>query len=254
VSDEVTIRPALPRPTGAGRPRPASRSAAAAAALLLAAPAAAAAQDVGHRPEESPCREVPFRQEATVFGGWYAAASDPVGVAPRSGPIAGLRYEIRVGGPAQFYARAGVVRSERTIIDPINPVATRTVGETTLNLLLADVGLSMNLTGQKSWNGIVPVVSGGLGIASDLEDADVGGFRLGTPFAVSLGAGLRWVPGGNLQLRADVTDHLYQVKYPDTYFAAPSGGGAPVRGPTDKQNLWQHNVALTVGASYLFFR
>jgi hypothetical protein len=249
VNDHPTARPALPRPTAAR-----ARGLLAAAVLLLAAPAAAAAQDVGHLPENSPYRELPFRQEATVFGGWYAAAADPAGVAPRSGPLVGLRYEIRIGGPAQFYARTGLVQSERTIIDPVNPPATRTVGDTDVRLLLADVGLSMNLTGQKSWHGLVPVASGGLGIASDLDEADVGGFRLGTTFAINLGVGVRWVSQGNLQLRVDVTDHLYQVKYPDSYFRTPSGGGEPVRAATDQQNLWRHNAALTIGASYLFFR
>jgi 2,3-bisphosphoglycerate-independent phosphoglycerate mutase len=50
-----------------------------------------------------------YRQELTGFTGYYAAAEDPVGVAPRSGPMLGVRYEIRLGGPAQFYARAAVV-------------------------------------------------------------------------------------------------------------------------------------------------
>ena len=256
MSDEVTTRPG-PRPTAI---RPVRRgpgavlSLAIAVALPVALPAAAGAQDVGHRPEESPYRDIPFRQEATVFGGWYSAGKDPAGVAPRSGPMAGVRYEIRIGGPAQFYARAGLVRSERTILDPVNPPATRVIGEPKVDLVMADVGLSMNLTGQKSWHGFVPVVSGGLGVVSDLDEADVGGFRLGTPFAVSLGAGLRWLSGGNLQLRADVTDHLYQVKYPDSYFVAPSATPEPVLAPTDKQNVWKHNIALTLGASYLFFR
>ena len=241
-------------PTPPARPTGARRAALAALPLALALPAALAAQDVGYTPEASPYRELVFRQEATVFGGWYAAGEDRVGVAPRSGPIAGLRYEVRIGGPASFYARTGLVRSERTVINPLNPAATRTVGDVSVNLLLADVGLSMNLTGQKSWHGLVPVLAGGLGIASDFEDADVGNYRFGTPFAVSVGAGVRWVPGGNLQLRVDLTDHLYQVKYTASYYSAPKGGGDPVLAPSEKQNAWKHNASLTVGGSYLFFR
>jgi len=223
------------------------------AALLIATPLPALAQ-VGHLPAQSPFQDLDYRQELSLYTGWLSAGEDPAGVAPRSGPMAGVRYEIRIGGPAQFYARAGLVRSERTILDPVNPPATRMIGEPKVDLVMADVGLSMNLTGQKSWHGFVPVVSGGLGVVSDLDEADVGGFRLGTPFAVSLGAGLRWLSGGNLQLRADVTDHLYQVKYPDSYFVAPSATPEPVLAPTDKQNVWKHNIALTLGASYLFFR
>ena len=225
------------------------------AALLLAAAAApAGAQDVGHTPEESPFRDLPYRQELTFFGGYFLPARDPAGVAPRSGPMAGARYEIRIGGPAQFYARTAVALSERNVVNPRLAPGARELGTESVTLGLADVGISLNLTGQRSWRGIVPVVSGGAGIATDFASPDIGGFRLGTPFALTFGGGVRWVSGGNLQLRVDVTDHMYQVKYPSTYYLTPTAGEDPVRGRAEKQNVWKHNAALTVGASYLFFR
>ena len=55
---------------------------------------------VGYPPAESPFRDLPFRQEATIVAGYFAAGKDPVGVAPQSGPLVGVRYEARIGGPA----------------------------------------------------------------------------------------------------------------------------------------------------------
>ena len=249
MSDDVTTRTAAPRPLAV-----APRAAALALAAAVLVPALAGAQDVGYRPEESPYRDVPYRQEMTLFAGYYAAGKDPEGVAPRSGPMVGARYEIRIGGPAQFFARAGLVRTERRAINPLLPPPAQELGIRDVNLLLADVGVSLNVTGQKSWHGLMPVLAGGLGIASDLASRDEGGFRLGTPFAITVGGGVRWVGGGNLQLRVDLTDHVYQVKYPSTYYLIPAAGVPPVRASGEKQNVWKHNAALTVGASYLFFR
>lgn len=226
----------------------------AALALSTLAAGAAGAQDIGHTPESSPYRDVVFRQELTVFAGSYAAGRDPVGVAPQGGPIGGVHYELRIGGPANFYGRVGLARTERNVVDPASAPELRALGTRDVNLLLADVGLVLNLTGQKSWRGLVPHLNGGVGIASDLAGADEGGFRLGTPFAIALGAGVKWVSQGNLQLRVDVRDHLYQIRYPESYYVAPAAGVAPVRAAGEAQNVWKHNVALTVGASYLFFR
>lgn len=219
-----------------------------AAALVGAAPLGA---QVGHLPAQSPYVDLPYKQEFSLQTGWYAAGKDRVGVAPRSGPYLGLRYEVRVGGPAQFTARVGHVRSERRILDPSRPVALRDQGVTSWPLWITDASLSINLTGQKSFRAFVPLLKLGVGVASDFKGTDVGGFKFGTQFAFSVGGGVRWVPGGHWALRADVADHLYQIAYPNSYFVS-SDGSAPVS--TGSQSDWTHNLALTVGASYRFYR
>lgn len=231
------------------------RTAARIVVLLLASTAAsAAAQDIGYLPTESPYRDIGTRQELTAFAGYYKAASDPAGVAPTSAPMAGVRYEIRLGGPAQFYASLAGARTDRTVLDPTKGPDERNLGIQDVNLLLADVGIAMNLTGQKSWHNIVPVVAAGLGIASDLTSRDPGGFRLGTPFAMSFGGGLKWMSGDRVAVRADLTDHMFQVRYPNSYFQSPASGVPSIREPTAKQNIWTHNAALTLGLSYRFGR
>lgn len=225
---------------------------AALAAGALASPAAA--QDVGHPPAESPYRDVPWRHELTAFTGYLSASEDPAGVGPRSGPMAGVRYDVRIGGPAYFYTRVGAVSSERRVLDPRAAADARDLGTSTLGLLLADAGLSLSLTGQKTWNRLAPVVSGGIGIATDFDDTDAGGFRLGTPFALSFGAGVRWIPSGRFQVRVDVTDHLFQLRYPATYYQSSSPTVPPVLPATQPDNVWRHHAALTIGASYLLGR
>jgi hypothetical protein len=223
-------------------------------ALFLLLPLPALAQEVGHPPERSPYRDLEYRQEVSLFTGYYVASKDPAGVAPQSGPMVGARYDIRVAGPAQLTVRGAHVFSRRTIIDPREPAATRVLGEHDWGLLLADVGITLNLTGQKSIWGFVPVLSSGLGIASDTRTrADPGGYKFGTAFALNVGGGVRWVPGGRFQLRADVQDVLYNVKYPTTFYDIASDGSSVLE-PQQTRTRWKHNAALTVGGSYLFFR
>ena len=221
------------------------------ALLLLAATSPVLAQEVGHAPSESPYRDIAFKQEITPFAGYFSAGGDPAGVAPRSGPMLGARYEIRIGGPAQFMARVGHVWSERRVINPELPVESRDLGDMSTSLYIADVGISLNLTGQKSWNGLVPVITGGAGVVSDFKGADVGGFRFGTQFAISVGGGVRWVPqDSRLQLRVDLADYLYQVTYPTSYIVETEENPRVTR----KQSAWTNNLALTAGVSYRFFR
>jgi len=91
-------------------------------------------------------------------------------------------------------------------------------------------------------------------VASDggkKEEADP--YRLGTTFAISLAGGLRFVPGGRLQIRADAGTYLYQIKYPSQYYVVASDGTA-VLDIKQAKNFWKRNGAFTLGVSYLLFR
>lgn len=239
-------------------PRAATRTlvALAVAAPLLLVPARRAAAQVGYTPEHSPYRDVEWKQQLTLFSGSYQASRDPAGVAPQSAPLVGVRYDLRLGGPADLTVRAAHTFSDRTVIDPRQPAGSRVVGTTSAQLNFLDVGIALNLTGARSWHSLIPVVQGGLGVATDFKGGqDVGGFRIGTPFAVSLGAGVRWVPrGSRFQLRADVGDYLFAVSYPSTYFTPPTGGGNAVLKQGASKSSWQHNGSFTLGISYLFLR
>lgn len=224
------------------------------AAALVGLLAGSAGAQVGHDPAASPYRDINVRQEWTAFGGWLAAKKDPVGVAPQGGPLAGARYELYLAGPAFLVGRVAAAHSTRTVLDPTQPAATRVAGEESGPLGLVDVGLEVSLTGPRSYRSLVPVLGVGAGLATDFRSKlDLGGFGFGTRFALTGGAGIRWTPGGRVQLRADVSDYLYRINYPASYYV-PASDNSSVLGPRDSRSVWTHNVALTLGASYLFLR
>lgn len=223
------------------------------AAGLIAVPAAAQV-DVGYPPPASPFRDLEFKQEASVYGGYFMAGRDPAGVAPQSAPMVGIRYEVSVGGPAQVVFRMARVSSERHVINPLEPRETRDLGVQSWPIYLTDIGFSINLTGQRSWHGVVPLIYTGVGLASDLDkQVDEDPFNLGTTFAFSLGGGVRIVPGGRFQLRADAGTWVYQIKYPTAYYGTTSDNTS-VLSEDQTKNFWKRNFGLTIGASYLLFR
>jgi hypothetical protein len=220
----------------------------------MAQVAAAQTVDVGYPPPKSPFRDLQYRQEFTVFGGYFQAAHDPASAAPKSAPMEGIRYEVTVGGPAQIYARLMRVASERNVIDPTAPAATRVIRSESWPTYMFDAGMSFNLTGQGTLHGVVPVISTGVGLVSDLDKKEtIDPFNLGTNFAFSFGGGLRVVPGGRFQVRADAGTYLYQIKYPTGYFVSVTGG-TPVVPAAQAKNFWKRNGAYSLGVSYLLFR
>jgi hypothetical protein len=222
-------------------------------ALALACIASTARAQVGHLPESSPYRDLETRQEFTFFGGHYNSAKDPIGIAPRDGPMFGIRYQIHVGGPAFLVAHWSHINTERFAIDPTKIGAARQLGKQNVSVNLYDIDLALNLTGEKSFHHIVPVVNLGAGVATCGCSVENDPYTFGTPFAFSFGGGLRYVPGGRFQLTLDWNDYLYQTKYPIKYYVIPAGGPAAVTGD-QARSFWKSNRALTLGASLLFFR
>ena len=175
-----------------------------------------------------------------------------IAVAPRDGSMYGIRYQIHVGGPAFLMARWSHVNSDRFAIDPTKTGTARQLGKKNVGVNLYDIDLALNLTGEKSFHHIVPVVNLGAGVASCGCSVESDPYTFGTPFAFSFGGGLRYVPGGRFQLTVDWNDYLYQLKYPIQYYVTPIGGTAALT--NQARSFWKNNRALTLGASLLFFR
>lgn len=221
-------------------------------ALIALLPVAAHAQ-VGHDPQNSPYRDVATAMRVTGFAGWYAAASDPAKVLPQSGPLVGVRWNAHIGGPAEVGVRFAMVLTERNVLDPAQGAQNRLVEERSINLGLADVSLTFNLTGNKSWRRLVPYVQMGLGLASDFDERDVGGFRHGTEFTLAYGGGVRFVPSDRFELRAELGSYFYNLEYPSSYFQ-PGADQTSVLPPTTPRDAWRNNWAFTVGVSIAPFR
>lgn len=232
-----------------------------AAAATIACVGVPLAAQVGYPPTQSPFRDLRETQELTLFTGYYRAKVDPAHIAPQSGPMVGAHYQWRPTGPANLSLSLTRVSSQRNVLDPEAPANCATsasgncklIGTYRWPLYLFDAGFALSLTGARSFFRLVPEVKAGLGLASDFHTSpDVGDFAFGTRFAFSWGVGIRYVPGGRYQLRADLTNHLYTVKYPITYYQAASDGSSIFT--TQSRSAWLNNPGFTIGVSYLFSR
>lgn len=233
-------------------------------AVVLYAQTPLAAQ-VGYDPRRSPYRDLVQTQEVTVFSGYYRAKRDAANVAPQSGPLVGVLYQWRPGGPANINFSAARLASQRRVLDPEAPATCPAGGDCKLigtfrwPVYFFDAGLALALTGARSFYHIVPEAKLGAGVVSDFRtQADVGGFAFGTRFAFNWGVGLRWVPGEGegtapIQLRADLVNHLYNLRYPLAYYQ-PAPDNSTIFTRRQSRSAWLNNPAITIGFSYLFSR
>jgi hypothetical protein len=224
-------------------------------AAALAVMTATARAQVGYPPAKSPFLDVEQRHEITPYFGYFSAKRDPAGVAPKGGAMGGLQYEWRASGPVHLGLGFMAVSSERQKLDPSKSLANRDAGIETAPLYAAEAFLAVSLTGSRSWHHLMPMAGGGLGLITNGKGVDAGGFRFGTRFAFPWGVGLRWIPGGGaLQLRADIKDWMYTIKYPQAYYTASTTGDPPIVSATTPASRWTNNFAMTIGGSFTFKR
>ncbi|MES2524101.1 MAG: hypothetical protein V4617_15445 [Gemmatimonadota bacterium] len=221
-------------------------------ALISSTPALALAQ-VGHPPERSPYRDFEVGQSLTVSGGWLATKRDPANVAPKESFFGAVRYDVPVGGPASLYVRYMFSPSERRLLAPANPAATRVLRMESVSTSVADLGLELSLTGRKSWRSLSPTASAGVGLATDFAKADTGAYRFGTRFAFTYGLGLRYIPSSRYTFRADLINYTWQYQYPDRYFIRASDSTS-VLTDTRQRSAYRGNWALSAGVTIPIFR
>lgn len=174
---------------------------------------------------------------------------------PRSGPVAGLQYNVHFSGPVYGEVLLGFSPTERKVYVPgnvtsanaVNPVE---IGTTRVALAMADAGLHFNLTGPRTWRGLAPYLVGSGGVAADLKrtsdlDSRVpegSDYDFGPTFALGLGIGTDWYPTQRLSIRAEGRDRFWRLE-------APQG----LR-PSSLKNVseWNHNFSLSLGAALHF--
>ncbi|MBX9928267.1 MAG: hypothetical protein K2X99_05065 [Gemmatimonadaceae bacterium] len=208
---------------------------------------------VGHLPEKSPYVDLEFKHHVTLNVGYMSPSAGPAGVAPKPGPMVEGRYDIAIGGPANVTFRVGALQSTRDVKDPFAAPANRVLGEKSSNLLLADLGITLNLTGRKSFHRLVPTFGAGVGIVSDFVTApDPGGYNFGTKFAFTFGPSVRWHSGRRLEAGVSLTNRVWQTKYPEFYRA--NLAGTPLVPQTASLSAFNSNWAFTSGLSWHFYR
>jgi hypothetical protein len=222
------------------------------AALLILSAAPVAAQ-VGTVPEKSPYQDFTYHEDFTLFGGWFGGNKGSANVGPQSSSIFGVRYALHIGGPAEFSVRIGRAQSTRNVLDPTKSGAARNLGTMSDPIWIADAGINVALTGQKSFHHLIPIFGVGLGLSRSNSDADIGTYRFGTGLAIETGLGLKFVTHGAWGARVDLSEYFWQLSYPGSYLVAPTGGTSILQA-NQSQNEWKLNPTITFGISYIFSR
>lgn len=228
-------------------------------AILALAPPFARAQSI-----PSPLRYIENGQAASAFAGRMLLSTGSLGLGPKSGFVVGGRYAIETGGPVFFEGTLAFLPTTRDVINPLKPrkqPGDRIIGESDIDLLMADARLSFSLTGRRSWHRFAPHLFVGIGLARDLAGAgevdqqldedDV--FRFGTAFTAGAGSGVRLFLGPRLMLRCDASLTLWQL-------STPAGFGDPEKRPDDEedplhspeQSEWVGGYGLGVSIAWRF--
>lgn len=224
--------------------------------MCASAPERLSAQ-VGHAPASSPFRDVLTRQSITLFLGTFPGNETEAGVGPRQGPVFGIRLQSRLSGPIDLMATVAKISTERTVIDPSQPVGSRISGPISYGLIEADLGLSVTLTGNKSWHGFAPYIGMGLGIIAPTESRiDPGGYRATKNFTIAPTIGIRYHAGRSLALQLELRDNTIRYEWPRAYFFPQDSAGNALPFVLDPDRLDDrdvtHNLTLSIGLSYLF--
>lgn len=206
---------------------------------------------------QSPFRYVEERQALSPFVGSVSTGRGFLELGPESGTMFGLRYNIQISGPITLEAEIGYLPSTRTVFrvaatqeqDSAAVPTLEAVRTSDLKLLDAVAAMRFNLTGQRTWRGLMPyLVFGGGGVFA-FEDSDAAGngipadeqFEFGTSFAGALGAGVEWFASRRLTVRVDARDLLWKLETPTALF----GTDVP-------DSEWVQNFVLSAGVGFRF--
>jgi hypothetical protein len=225
------------------------------ALLALVVPGALTAQ-VGHDPAHSPYRPITTRSSLMVTAGYLSGSGGKLGIGPSDGPLFGLRYELRLTGPTDAHVGVAWSRLQRLIADPSAPTDEQISGPVKQSVIFADAGLSILLTGDKTWNRLAPYFGASLGLAfGSSVPSDSSGFRFNAKFVTGPHVGIRFYPASGLTFRAEGRLLFWQLKYPSPFFSNPSRAPTdpPILDPlTNSDKEWTTHPTIMIALGYAF--
>ncbi len=221
--------------------------------FAIVTPAVLAGQ-VGHAPESSPYKDLRAKHVLSLSAGYLGGSAGAAGVGPTDGPLFGARLDLLLGGPAEVFFGLDVADLSRLVLDPTKGAASRVKGTFNQSVIIGEAGLAMRLTGQKTWNGLVPYFGLGLGVAFGSGVAqDSSTFEFGTKFHVDPRLGIRWFPTDRINFRFEFRDVVWRLRYPALFF------DPPVEAPEEPSLLdpvtmddteWTHHPTLVISLGY----
>ena len=189
------------------------------ALVLTAWPADRLSAQAGHDPASSPYKDLRRGLTLRVTGGYFAGSrgpdSTPVGAT--KGATAGLRLELQASSAlivATGVSYANTTAFYKTAYDS----SPKTVGPINNDLVLADFGILLSLTGGKTWRGFQPYVGATLGLAFGSKiAADTSGYNFGTKFTYAPEFGVRWYPARRVSAELGGRVLVYHLAFPSSY-------------------------------------
>lgn len=224
---------------------------------LAVQPSSSQAQ-VGHDPARSPFRDIGTRQSIGFLFGSFGGNTAIPGAGARPGSAFGARLKSRLSGPLDLMVSVSYINSSRIIVDPTRPDSTRRSGPVKANLISADLGLTLALTGTKTWHGLAPWIGFGIGVVTPVEPrTDPGGYRTATNFSLVPKAGVRLRLSDQLGLDVELRDNTMRYEWPSLYFDPRDASNVQLPPPIlqtgrDKNRQLTHNFTLSAGVSYHF--
>ena len=221
--------------------------------LIAIARSTAAGQNI-----PSPYTFIEYSQAWAVFRGKSDLNPGQLGLGPQDANTYGGRYAVAFGGALNLDVDGTLVYSTRDVLDVSRPVDDRSLGRTDLNILLFDLKLRINLTGQRAWHGLQPFIMFGGGVAfpaltedrtleldSDMPEDEW--YEFGTRFAGSFGGGVNFHVSNRISLRLDGVMNLWKITTPvgwQTVAADPLG--------ENSAGEWVSIKTIRVGAAWRF--
>lgn len=220
-------------------------------AFAAAAPALQAQQIT------SPFRYVEETQSVGAYVGylWTDRGEAGLEIGPQSAPLAGIRYDIRFGGPATGEASLSFAPSRRDIYHRVQTdegfLVVPTERSVPMTLLILDAGVRFHLTGPRTWNGLAPylLLSGGLvsdltrgeATEDELELPQEQRFRFGPGLAVAGAMGTHWFLTDRVSIRIEARNQIWRL-------ATPRG----ISPQLEAETRWTNNPVLSVGGALHF--
>lgn len=184
--------------------------------------------------------------------------STSAGLGPKSAPVFGVNYALRVSGPVSIEAAVSVSPTERQLYGPQFNADSSVVTAVDLGvavpatIVMGEAGLRFHLTGPRTWNGLAPFVAAHGGITADVrgtfqEEREAGLaaaelFRFGPAFALGVALGTDWFPTQRVSLRLETSGRLWRMRTPS---------GLLANRDTD-QREWNPVVGVSVGGAFHF--
>jgi hypothetical protein len=221
----------------------------------ILAPATAA--QVGYEPGSSPYRNLPGNKWLSIIGGYLGGSAGSAGVGPTDGMLMGVRTDIGVTAAIDLTGDIAMADLQRLPIDPREGPDNRVLGTARQTVLLGQAGVVLRLTGEKTWNRILPYagLTMGLAVGTEVRADSMSNFNFGIHFMTGPQIGVRVHPGGRMFLRIEARDLVWRLSYPNVFFDAPANDplAPPVLNPlTEDDSEWTHHPTLMFGLGIRF--